>query len=1342
MADERSRQDVIVSEHLSELRGKVRLLTWVSGLAWTVLVLFGGMLVTGLLDWFLHFDDSGLRLVLGLTLMGSAGTMAWRQLIRPLLQPLTASFLAMRIERRFPGLHSRVVSAVEFLQHRLDPKLGSSELQQAVVASALRDLETIEAHDVVETRSVKRVTIAGAVLFFVIGTIVILHPAEAATSVARLMFPFSNCPWPRQHRLQLVSPSLQPVSRSPDQPLRIARGDTLELYVIDGHGRLPERVWFEYRNGEDPTVLREPLRQTTLRDEAGRSYPAAVISWVAARGPLHFRAAGGDDDTMDFLRLDVVQPPTLESLQVTVTPPPYSGRPVEVLPKGVGHVQGLLGTELQVALISTAPLQSARLRVADKPPVALEIGEDRRTASIRFSIKDPGVTGYWFELTDEAGFSDPESPRFELRGIADGVPDVVIEQPVADVQVTAEAELPLRVLAKDDLGLARVRLAVTRPESPEIQEIPLVDADPLAEPLVVSTTDYLWKLASLSLKPGDRLVVRAEALDRYDLGPEPHLGKSTPRTITIVTAEEKQKELAGRVGDLLESLQQSATLQERALTQTRELQTQLGTTGQLRTQDLDQLHRIELDQRQTASRLTRPADGVQSQARQLQDEFRANRLDDPQTLQRLGRIVDDLANLERDQFPEIESALTRAAKTAEDLPVQVPEAGSEDTSTATGESNPSGPKATPQPSPAPVPTQSPDKPAPPPETPAPSAEKPTDSAAEPAATDKLKSSLSQAQTHQSAALKTLNDLQDVLSEWRNQRDIARELSGMIAEQEGLQKETSELGQQTLSKTGTDLTPQEKADLHKVADKQSKVAERIDQFRKQLQQAADSMKDRDPDVSERFQEAREELGTDGTAGKLREASQGISENQIGSASQLQQQALQELRDLDKQLKREPTDDVETLIKQIESAESEFEMLRKEQAELRDATRQAAAEPDSPQRREQLEQLQQRQQELKDKLDAAERRLERLRLRQPTEAAERAQERLDRIQQQLQDPGQAEEAAEEMQQVVDDLEQVERDLAQERQFAQEQLAIEELEKIEAQLRAVLSQQKGVIEETERLATERAMRGSLTRAQLKTVRDLAEVERGLQGDIESLEESLRTAEVVALVLRRAGRTLKLAADRLGEKQVDDSVVAIERDVVKRIEGLLAILTAQDPPPADQQAPMPGGEQQPQDQEDKPQAAQPPGESLPQLAQLKLLKALQEEFLERTALLDQLRDADGKFPESARMELEELAKEQAELADLTRDLVVKMLKSQPDPDDAPPGEQGPPGPGGKQDPPDGANGDPMKGNGDEPRQDAGPRPGTSKSDADDSLLDDLLKKKPERQPLPKRDAAEGELP
>lgn len=1343
-----STEQSVVREHLADLRGRVRLLTWISGFCWTVLALFGGLLVVGVLDWLLHFDDSGTRLVVGLSLLSLSGWMVWRQLIAPLRLPLSSSFLAARVERRFPGLNNRVLSAVEFLDHSLDSRLGSTELQQAVVGQALNDLQKIEPSDVIETRSVRNVTIAGAILMAVVATVVLLRPLEAATSVQRLMFPFSKVPWPRAVELKLVKGDLTPVVQAPDRPLLIARGDALELYVENSRGRLPEKIWFEYRMGPDQEVIREPLRQTTLRDEQGHSHEVAMINWIATHGTMEFRASGGDDHVMPFYQLEVVPPPNIETLQVTATPPVYSKQSVQVLPEGVGHVQGLLGTKVEVKAASDKPLQSAKLRIGEQPPVSLTLQDDERSFQANFEIKEAVAATYWFELTDQQGFTDREAIRYELRGIADAVPDVNIEVPVTDVQLTADAELPVEILAKDDLGLQSIRITYQVGDEETLRVIPLYERgssepEEFEEPVPANgltpigplrrQVSHRWKMADLDPEPGTRIVFRAEATDDYDLG-QPHIGKSIPRTITIVSRTEKQKELAARVGDLLDDLQQATELQKRARQQTQELQTQLDKVGELRAQDLDQLQRAELDQRQTAARLSHPADGVQTQARQLLDEFRANHLSDEGTENRLERLSSELNRLEREELPDAEQALSRAQKFAEeasrlestnqnrdpDLTQDSSKAGAQQTagqpkSSGTRQpdekqdssrTNQKGTKTSSNENSTDEPPEDKDANQSPSEAEAvpggksgekqndsdeltkdsgesapqepqkgtehersPRAQTPTDGSKP--VEKSLRSALAEAQAEQTRSLETLSELQEALAEWRDQRDVSKDLESVISEQAKIQQEAAEMAQQTLSKSSAELSAQEKAELNKLAARQRRVAEQLDQFQKQVNKTAQSLQKNDAEAAEKLNEVDQQLGQQQAASQLQEAADKIAENQMGAATEIQKQAMESLQEVERMMKQRPNEDTEQFLNQTQEALQEFQQLRDEQQNLADQAHELNQQEDSLEKQQKQEELLQKQEDLEERMAKAERKLERLRLRGAADAAHRARKRLEEMMKNVQESDDAEEMEQAMDEALDDLEQVERELVLEKRIAQERLAFEQLEKMEQRLKSLRERQQSVIEETVRLDEARQGKDSLSRGQLKSLKDLTETERLLQGEAEQMGQQMASAEVFSLVLKRLGRSMKLASDGLGERQTDQAVQNLERDAVRKIDSLLAVLQQEKKKPDPQQKPAEKPEElgnEPQAQEEKPEQAQPPGDMLPQLAQLKLLKSLQEEYLERTQMLEKFRDKDGQLPPAMQEEKNELAREQAELADFARNLIAKFLQQQPDRDEAGP--------------------------------------------------------------------------
>jgi hypothetical protein len=1307
----------VLAEHLAELRGRIRLLMWISGLCCTAMAVLGGMLVTGFLDWVFHFDDAGTRLLLGLALLGLSSWMAWRQLIAPLRLPLSSLFLAARVEGRFPGLKNRILSAVEFLEHQLDTKNGSPELQQAVVGQALDDLQRIEPADILESRGVRNLSLAGAFVSLVVATVAILHPLEAATSVQRLIFPFANVPWPRSVELKLVRADLTPIPYHPDQPLLIAEGETLDFYIINTRGRLPERVWFEYRKEGNDTLLREPLRQTTLRDEKGISQDAAIINRIATQGKLSFRASGGDDDVMPFYLLEAVTPPHVKSLQVIVTPPAYSRQPTMVLPFGVGHVQGLLGTRIDITGSADEPLKSARLRIGDQPAVLIPLDEDQHQWNVQFEIKEVAATHYWFELTGTHGFTDREAVRYELRGMADTVPEVSIETPMTDVLLTADAELPVSILAKDDLGLKSLRISYLVGDDEVVREIPLFDRESVrtdqTEPAILNESpaeisapigpqrqqvEHLWKMSAidLPLTTGTRIVFRAEATDDYDLG-LPHLGKSIPRTITIVSRDEKQKELAARVTDLLEELQKSSELQKRARQQTQELQTQLDKVGELRSEDVDQLHRAELDQRQAASRLLHPVDGVESQTRQLLKEFQENRVSDAATEQRLENVAGELSRLEREELPSAEQALTRAAKIAEEFTRQ----SSDRTSSPAAKSDPSATQKSPadllekprsslpgenspaensrvEPASAPDsgqdPDSAPDQSKPMPEDWANAENKPASVAtSEPQPTSPaekaLKAALAEAQSQQTRSLETLTELQESLSEWRDRRDTTKDLNSVMTEQEKVQQEAAELAQQTQSKSAAELTPQERAELNKLAARQRRVADQVDQFRKQLDKTVESLKKNDPDSADKLNAVEQELQQQSTASDLQQAADHIAENQMGAAAAIQQAAMDELQEIERMMKRQPDQDTEQALKRTQESLEEFQQLRAEQENLADQFQQMNRDEDSQEsQQQQQEELIGKQEELEERMAKAERKLEQLRLRGAADAAHRARKRLNQMMKNIQEEADGEDLQEAMDEALDDLEQVERELVLEKRIAQDRLAFEQLEKIADQLKSMRSRHENILNETERLADALLDRESFSRGQLKTLKDMAETERSLQFEAERMAEGMTTAEVFSLVLKRLGRSLKLVANSLEERNTSAATQALERDAIQKIDLLLTVLKQeqkkQDQQPEPPEKPESLASEPEEEPDKKPENAQPPGDLLPQLAQLKLLKSLQEEYLERTQRLDTFRDHQGNLPESMLAEKLELAREQAELADLTRNLISSTQQRQPDQD------------------------------------------------------------------------------
>lgn len=1344
---------------LADVRRRVRQALLTYGVSWAATVVIGAVLVACVGDWLFHFDDPGVRLILGLAILGGGGWVIHRFLVRPLLVRFNDTDIALRIEDRYPGFRDSLASTVQFAASREDPRVGSPVLQRVVIEQTLSRLEGMDFSDVVQTRDVRRVAVVALSVCLATMSIALLYQTQTAIALQRLLFPFSAPAWPRQTNLRLLNAEMQPLQHDEQDPLQIARGDTLKLFAENTSGRLPSRVTLQYRTANDEKIVSEAMRPTTLNDADGQPRELAVGQLPTLKGEMFFRAVGGDDESMAWHRLQVIPPPAVESLRVTLTPPSYTKRPVEKLPEGAGHLQGLIGTQVEISATVNKPLKSAMLRVKDQERHPVKIGADGKRVQTTFIIREAGIYSWWLDLKDSQGFENAEPPRYEVRGIQDFEPEIAIDVPQTDMQVTGDAEVIVKTTAKDDLGIKEMRL-VFRHQFPEGGEgthrIPLFDG--INRP-AQNTTEYVWKLSEVdpllkrdkmippdsskdvsNLSPrelslGARIIFHTEATDDYappsgakGAAAQPHVGRSISRTLTIVSREQKTQELAQRQAGLLDDLERAAKQQRQARDQVRDLEVQLNNAGTLRTEDVDALQRTELGQRDVARQLTGSENGLEKRIRDLLAEMRGNHLDDPASERRLEGMAEELARLGDENFPVIEEELTQARKLSQAQRMgdtrnaergarnkqggsgnRKPGAKSEsrERETKNGEpqssTNDGKDESTPKKNdreaaskstskdreanrqksqdsdqvpnntkaasgdesrgekpdwgetPDPSGEKAQGKPAgDQPQKNAKTARKNNKAAGRPSkgkSSRRPEEALRQVAENQDSVLESLSEMLQDLSQWRNETDASRELADIAKQQEDLNKQAGELGRQTLTKPREALSPQEQADLAKLAERQKRQAEQFEQLEAKMREMAEELARENPAAARTLKDALDQAAQEAVAGRMRETAGQLNENRMGEASRSQEEILQKLHDLQDTLQNKRDSDTETLVKKMKQAEQELQGLRDKQAELLKKMEQAAQNPDTSQGEEELKKLRREQEQLRDETAKMSRKLQRLQARKPGSSAQRAAERMQQAEENMDDGDQAE-AMQDQQEALDDLEQAQRELARDRRRAEEQLAQEQLEKIADELKDMIGREQAVIDETRRLDGLHSEAGKWSRAQILSLRDLGTVQHTLKDETDRLVEKLTAAEVFALALKGASRNMQRAADLLGEKNAGIETQQAEEAARQRFVDLIEALKQDQDEMSqrNQQEQEGGGEQGDQEQG-------PPTDGIPTLAQIKMLITLQRELMQRTKDLSEIREKTGRLTPAQQQELETLAREQEELADLTTNLSQKAL-------------------------------------------------------------------------------------
>lgn len=1227
-----------IRAQLEQLHQKIHQLIWLNGVCWglTILLLLGLLAIA--LDWSLNIVDPAIRLILGLGIGATLGWTVWKHLLIPLQTPVTDLDLALKIENHYPALKDSLSSSLEFDSQPVTHYAGSAQMRQAVIQESYQRASQINFLELIDTHPIRKTMISAASLCLLVAGLSVLHPGQMILGFHRLILPFSAPEWPQNVELQILDENLVPIETSPGNPYQVVEGQSFQFFVENRKGSPPEDLRLEYQTSQKsqlrPQVYTEPLRLVTVPDAAtGENRDLGTGSLVVSSKTVKLRAVGGDDHSMPWLTIQSVPPTTIKLEEVTLTPPAYSQQPQTRLPTGVGNFKALVGTRVQVAASSNKLLKSVALRVKDQKPQSVKLDDDRKHFTTEFTITEPGTYSYWFDIENDQGFRPPSPERYEITGLTDALPEVFLEKPDTDLQVTPDAQIPLTVVIKDDLAIASASIRYQKSSREEslsralrtdrpTQTFPLkFKAQQAATELIINQN---WQLADLKLTAGDRIIFRAEATDLFQPSDSSanessptqaaHTGSSISRVLTIVDTDYKSNELVNRHAQLLEELTRVLKDQRLLNTEVQDVQHQLERVGQVRTQELDTIKQVEMDQKRVSSQLSSPRTGLEQRAKELLQELEWNRIEDPGMQQRLSQLSTELSRMNQDIFPQIQEQLTQARKKLQ---------ASADSKTQPDKKTESGQKS-----------------------------KPDDQASrKPSADQKPLEALTRAEQGQQQVINRLDQVLKSLSEWQKTRDLVSELNDQIAQQSEIQEQTEKLARRTITRSFSNLSLQDQADLEKLASRQERQSDNFKSFRDLLDNIQSQSQENPQSDQFQKQAAIDFLRKKSLPEKMRQTADRLKQNQVGQAIQEQQQIQESMQQLKEIFENQTTESPDQMIKKLKQSEQKLGLLKQKQQDVLQKLKSASKNADTAELKKELEQLVKQEQELQQQLQQLEDQLQKLNLNRASDSVRRANRRLSKANDALKQ-GQTGQAEQEMQESLDDIEQAQRELASRRQELEESLAFEEFAKFETEIESLIERQQAVITETSRLEQLRLERGRWSRGQLKSLKQLSKTEQDLQHQTEAFIERMAGAPVFVLAIRNVRDQLAIAVVRLEERLTDSETLAAETRAQEKLKEMLQILKQRQQQNRDQS----------QDGESDNNNSMPPQDQIPLIAQLRLLKLLQEALLQQTIQFNESIDQQKELTPDQQELRKQLAQDQADLADLSRELMLLLNSSQSD--------------------------------------------------------------------------------
>lgn len=329
---------------------------------------------------------------------------------------------------------------------------------------------------------------------------------------------------------------------------------------LASHWDLPLTFFAEVRARVAPGTIAVPRNSPVTLSLTPTETPYPVsrlrVSYKNRRGTTHMLradSAGVFTHTIDSLgqscvyrfslggtvfppeTIRVVPPPSLYTLQLSLTPPRYTGLSKRTLPEGQGNFSAYLGTRMAFTAGSSFPLREAWFIPSRGDSVPLEVAGNEATGTIRLWRQG----SYTFGFVDTLGQLNDSLPSFFVDIIPDEKPFVRFLKPGIDRDLTSAQIETLVVEGVDDLGVKHLSVRYCKANEDSVRMHQLSPSSP--ERTV--RRSLVWHLAPLSLYPGDTVFYWAQARDNKPFG-KPNLAVSDTFWFRVPGFDEIYREVA------------------------------------------------------------------------------------------------------------------------------------------------------------------------------------------------------------------------------------------------------------------------------------------------------------------------------------------------------------------------------------------------------------------------------------------------------------------------------------------------------------------------------------------------------------------------------------------------------------------------------------------------------------------------------------------------------------------------------------------------------------------------------------------------------------------------------
>ncbi len=456
--------------------------------------------------------------------------------VRPLTRSVGGLELAALAERAQPELEEQIVSSVALLSEG-ERTHGSRALIDALTAQAVNTANLIDARKAISADKAWQRLAVGSLLALLVAGPALIQPDPFGTLARRFLAPWAELD--RVGRFSLrINPGDKTVALGADLPINAWLSPRAGL----SFGALPpDTAWLEW-DDESGKTTRVRMATKDAGSTDSRQFEAKLPRLAKS---VRYRVVT-DPVSSRYYQINAVEPPKIESIVATVTPPSYTKLPAAPA-KDAARLSVIEGSTIDFKITTNRAVKSLVLgwpTFNESASDSLKSAEitpsgDGKTGTLQVTAEIAGNYTFTTELKQDEHGLDGLLEKRKLLVRADAPPVLSVVQ-IEAKEIGAEDVLTIPIVARDDFDVSTAELhySLKRANSDAEPETGKIAAPLRGLGTIRAQGDATLGLKPLSLNPGDQLSYRVKIADNRPAPRGPNIVWSDEGSLAIVAKAE------------------------------------------------------------------------------------------------------------------------------------------------------------------------------------------------------------------------------------------------------------------------------------------------------------------------------------------------------------------------------------------------------------------------------------------------------------------------------------------------------------------------------------------------------------------------------------------------------------------------------------------------------------------------------------------------------------------------------------------------------------------------------------------------------------------------------------